>query len=287
MSHTMTTHKPVALITGAAGGIGKAVAAHLARKNYCVVLTDISQAGLEKAFQEIGDEHITHCTDVTDHAQVSEMVQEIIQKTGRIDVLVNNAGMVITKPFIDCDIEALVHENKLNYVASMYCIKEVLPHMRKMKQGTIVSIASLAAIMPLAESPGYTASKFALRGLMLSLNMALKQHGIHVGCVNPSAVDTPMLQEEAVSGGSALNFLQEPLVADAVADAVWKVIKKKKMEVCVPEHEGISCKLGGFFPSLLPPILPLLERLGERNRAKYIKKKKLQAPKSKLGGIHD
>lgn len=276
MAHTTTTEKPVALITGAAGGIGKAIAIHLAHKNYCVVSADINQVGLEQLLIELGDGHLLCQTDITNVEEVRQMIRQVIEKTGRIDVLVNNAGMVITEPFAECGIEVLFRENELNYLAAMYCTKEVLPHMRKARQGTIVSIASLAAILPLAASPGYAASKFALRGLMLSLNMALKQHGIHVGCVCPSAVDTPMLQEEAISGGSSLNFLQEPLTPDAVAKAVWKVIKKKKMEVCVPSHEGMSCKLGGFFPSILPIVLPWLERIGERNRIKYLQKKGLQ-----------
>ena len=279
MANTTSKQKPVAVVTGAAGGIGSAIAASLSHQGYCVALADINQAGLERVLLDLGEGHITCLTDITDVKQVREMIRHVIEKTGRIDVLVNNAGMVITEPFIDCSIDNLFRENELNYLSAVYCIKEVLPHMRKAGQGTVVSIASLAAILPLAVSPGYTASKFALRGLMLSLNMALKQHGIHVGCVCPSAVDTPMLQEEAISGGSTLNFLQEPLVPDAVAKAVWKVIKKKKMEVCVPGHEGISCKLGGFFPSILPSILPWLERLGESNRDKYLKKKELQISK--------
>ena len=265
--------KPVALVTGAAGGIGRAIAALLTQQGYCVALADINQAGLERALLDLGEGHLTLCTDITDIKQVREMIRHVIEKTGRIDVLVNNAGMVITEPFIDCSIDNLFRENELNYLSAVYCIKEVLPHMRKAGQGTVVSIASLAAILPLAVSPGYTASKFALRGLMLSLNMALKQHGIHVGCVCPSAVDTPMLQEEAISGGSTLNFLQEPLAPDNVAKAVWKVINKKKMEICLPGHEGISSKLGGFFPSILPIVLPWLERIGERNRIKYLQKK--------------
>ena len=280
MANTTSKQKPVAVVTGAAGGIGSAIAVSLSHQGYCVALADINQAGLEQVLLDLGEDHLTCLTDITDVEQVREMIRHVIEKTGRIDVLVNNAGMVITEPFIDCSIDNLFRENELNYLSAVYCIKEVLPHMRKAGQGTVVSIASLAAILPLAVSPGYTASKFALRGLMLSLNMALKQHGIHVGCVCPSAVDTPMLQKEAISGGSTLNFLQEPLAPDTVAKAVWKVIKKKKMEVCVPGHEGISCKLGGFFPSILPGILPWLERLGESNRDKYLKKKELQISKN-------
>lgn len=276
MTNNTFKQKPVAVVTGAAGGIGSAIAASLSQKDYRVALADINQVGLERVLFDLGEGHLTFCTDVTDVNQVSEMVRHVMEKAGRIDVLVNNAGMVITEPFIDCSIDNLFRENELNYLSAVYCTKEVLPHMRKAGKGTVVSIASLAAILPLAVSPGYTASKFALRGLMLSLNLALKQHGIHVGCVCPSVVDTPMLQEEAVSGGSTLNFLQEPLIPDIVAKAVWKVIKKKKMEVCVPGHEGISSKLGGFFPSILPIVLPWLERIGERNRIKYLQKKELQ-----------
>jgi short-subunit dehydrogenase len=265
--------KPVALLTGAAGGIGKAIAKQLAQKNYQLALTDINQTGLDQMVLEIGDDHFTFCADITDRDQVHHIIQQIVQKTGRIDLLVNNAGMVITKPFVECDVDVLERENKLNYLASLYCIKEAVPHMQNATKGTIVSIASLAAMLPLAQSPGYTASKFALRGLMLSLHMTLKPYGIHVGCVCPSAVDTPMLQEEARTGGSNLNFLQEPLPPEAVAKAVWKVIHKKKMEVCVPSHEGISCKLGGFFPWVLPHLLPWLEKMGKRNRIKYLQKK--------------
>lgn len=210
MNRTLSP-KPVALITGGAGGIGKAIARNLSAHGYRVVLADIHQEGLEQARMAIGEEHMMECADITDINQVRRMVRNVIRETGRLDVLVNNAGVVITEPFADCDIEALVRENELNYVAAMYCIKEVLPSMRQARSGTIVSIASLAAILPLADSPGYTASKFALRGLMLSLNIALRPYNIHVGCVCPSAVDTPMLQKEAVSGGSALNFYRNRL----------------------------------------------------------------------------
>jgi hypothetical protein len=85
---------------------------------------------------------------------------------------------------------------------------------------------------------------------------------------------------EAVSGGSSLNFLQEPLVSEDVAAAVWRVIRKKKMEVCIPGLEGVSCKLGGFIPSVLPFLLPWLERIGEQNRFKYIEKKELDISKT-------
>lgn len=275
MNDISAEQKPVALVTGAAGGIGKAIANVLASRGYRMALADIDEAGLGNLIDSLGPEHLTYVADVTDLKKVHEMIDDIILKTTRIDVLVNNAGMVIIEPFENCPIDDLCRENSLNYLSALYCIKEVLPHMQKAASGTIVSISSLGAIMPMATSPNYTASKAALRGLMLSLNLALKKYGIHVGCVCPSAVDTKMLYKEAIGGGSVLNFLQEPLSPDAVAGAVWKVIKKKKMEVCIPGHEGFSSKLGNSMPFLFPLVLPLLERAGERNRIKFVKKKQL------------
>ena len=275
MNNNAVDQKPVALVTGAAGGIGAAIVTELARRGYRMAMADIDAAGLEKLLDRLGPEHLKYVTDVTDLNQVHETIEDLFAVTGRIDVLVNNAGMVIIEPFENCPIDDLCRENTLNYLSALYCIKEVLPHMQKAASGTIVSISSLGAIMPMATSPNYTASKAALRGLMLSLNLALKKYGIHVGCVCPSAVDTKMLYKEAIGGGSVLNFLQEPLSPDAVAGAVWKVIKKKKMEVCIPGHEGFSSKLGNSMPFLFPLVLPLLERAGERNRIKFVKKKQL------------
>ncbi len=273
MDETPADDKPVAVITGAAGGIGGAIASMLQNKGYRLALLDINQKALDNLMNGLGSGHLGFTSDITDRAKVLDTVADIISKFGRIDVLVNNAGMVLTKPFVECSLDSLITENELNYLAALVCTKAVLPCMQSAKTGTIVSIASLGGIIPLSVSPGYTASKAALRGLMLSLNMALKPHGIHVGCVNPSAVDTQMLYHEATHGGSNLNFLQTPLSTTDVAKGVWQVIHKKKMEVCIPWHEGLSSKFAGAFPSILPRLMPVLEYMGDRNRIKYLNKK--------------
>ena len=275
--------QPVAMVTGAAGGIGSSVSARLASRGYIVAMVDINSAGLEKLHEEFGSVHLACLADVTDYLQVKRTVDDIVSKTGRIDVLVNNAGMVITEPYEECSVDKLCSENALNYLAPLYCIKAVLSHMQEAGEGCIISICSIASIMPLSASPGYSASKAALRSLSLSLNLHLKKYGIHVGCVCPSAVDTRSLQVEALEGGSVLNFLNEPLLPDTVAEAVLKVIDKKKMEICIPFHEGLSSKLGGFFPSILPVVLPRLEKSGERNRLKFLEKKNLKPVPNREG----
>ena len=275
MANSNNEEQPVALVTGAGGGIGKAVVQKLAEKGFIVALADINKNSLASVLNEIDSHHYSYPIDLTDPAAVKEMVADLSTRTGRIDLLVNNAGTVIFKPFEGCSIEELCHENAVNYLSALYCTKAVLPLMIEAGRGSIISISSLGAILPMSTSPNYTASKAALRGLMLSLNLALREHGVHAGCVCPSAVDTKMLHGEALGGGSVLNFLAEPLTPEAVADAVWLAHVRRKAEICLPGSEGVSSKLGNFFPSILPKILPHLEKIGERNRLRFIKKKPL------------
>lgn len=275
MTCSVKEGKPVALVTGAGGGIGRAIVIKLVRQGFRIALADISKGSLENLLQEIGSKHYSYLIDLTDSTAVINMVDDLAAKTDRIDVLINNAGMVIFKPFEKCNVEELCHENAVNYLAALYCIKAVLPMMIEAGSGSIIAVSSLGALLPMSTSPNYTASKAALRGLMLSLNLALREHGVHAGCVCPSAVDTKMLHGEALGGGSVLNFLQKPLTPEAVANAVWLAHIKHKTEVCIPYSEGMSSKLGNFFPSILPKILPYFEKIGERNRLRFIKKKQL------------
>ena len=264
---------PVAVITGGAGGIGLATARLLAQKGFRLVLADIHQTGLERAAAELGPGHLTSGADITDEAQVSVLTDWVMSKTGRVDLLVNNAGTVLTTPWADTPLDSLKAELRLNYWAAAMCTHYFARPMIQAGRGSIVSVASLAALLPLPESSGYTASKAALRGLMLSLHLALKPLGVHVGVVCPTAVDTPMLLREAKEGGSVLNFLQKPLKPEAVARAIWRNTSKRRMETCVPRGEGVWSKLGGMCPWLLPRILPRLEGMATRGRDKYLAQK--------------
>jgi short-subunit dehydrogenase len=139
--------------------------------------------------------------------------------------------------------------------------------------------------MPLKETPGYSGSKFALRGFMLALNLAVKKHGIHVTALYPTAIDTPMLLKEAITGGSPLNFFSAPLKPDDVANAVEKAIMKKKAEIALPGIAGTFCKFMSFFPKQIPLMTKLIEPLANINLKKYMEKNKviLERMKSELG----
>jgi len=181
MTSNVNEGQPVALVTGAGGGIGRAIVTKLAGQGFRIALADISENSLEILLQEIGSRHYSYLIDLTDSAAVINMVDNLAAKTGRIDLLINNAGTVIFKPFEKCSVEELCHENAVNYLSALYCIKAVLPLMIEAGRGSLIAVSSLGAFLPMSTSPNYTASKAALRGLMLSLNLAFREHGIHSG----------------------------------------------------------------------------------------------------------
>jgi NADP-dependent 3-hydroxy acid dehydrogenase YdfG len=175
MASNIKERQPVALITGAGGGIGTAIVMKITGQGFRVALADINKSNLDHLRQAVGSEYFSYHIDLTDPTAVKEMIDDLTAKTGRIDLLVNNAGMVIFKPFVICNVEELCQENAVNYLSALYCIKAVLPLMIKAGRGSIIAVSSLGALLPMATSPNYTASKAALRGLMLSLNLTLSR----------------------------------------------------------------------------------------------------------------
>ncbi len=265
----------VSLLTGAAGGIGREIALLLDREGYHQVLVDLSEAGLRRVAGELRTPPRCIATDITRLANVQRIREEVVAAHGRLDVLVNNAGIVVTTPFEDASYEEIERELDVNYRSILYFMRELVPVMKAQGGGSIVSTSSLGGIMPLREAPGYCGTKFGLRGFMLSQSIALRRFGIHVSTVYPTAIDTPMLRHEATHGGSLMNFVSEPLQPSAVARAVLKAIRKRKMEVAVPTSEGWLCKLLGALPGLIPVLLPLLEPLARRNRRRYVAQRQL------------
>jgi len=139
------------------------------------------------------------------------------------------------------------------------------------KQGHIVTISSLAGLVPETYSSIYTASKFALRGFFLTLAIELRKHNIKVSTIFPDSVDTPMLKYEASHGGSPLTFLSNAQSPEKIVQAVIKAIEKNRPEIYSPASTGIFSKIIMCWPWLVTKLWPLLERLGEKNRKSYMK----------------
>jgi len=186
----------VVLLTGAASGIGRAAAVLMAREGAIQVLSDIDEDGLKETLgllKDGKDRAEIMKVDVTDSAGVRTMVEEAITKHGRIDVVIANAGVVrvgAVEDFHDDDYDLLID---VNLKGTYYTCKHVIPHLKKQKSGSIITLASVAAHIGQVNHANYCSTKAGILGFTRALALDLAPHGIRVNSVSPGATDTPML----------------------------------------------------------------------------------------------
>jgi len=261
----------VACITGAAGGIGTAVTRALMREGARCVLSDIDAKALARLSAEYGDKALAVRCDITDPRSVKAMMAKAAKAFGGIDILVNNAGVITPNLFEDCTAGEIRRQVEVNLMGPVNCTREAIPYLKKRGGGSVITISSLAGIVPETHSSVYTATKFALRGFFLTLHIELKKHHIHVATIFPDSVSTPMLKYEADHGGSPLTFLGTPQKPEQVARAVVRAITRKKVELAVPASQGPLTRLVMVFPGLVAKLWPLLEKQGAANKEKMKK----------------
>ncbi|APU21445.1 SDR family NAD(P)-dependent oxidoreductase [Actinoalloteichus sp. GBA129-24] len=253
-----------AVVTGAAGAIGTAVCRRLNLRGFHVIAVDLDTEGLDRL-----PEPVTRLAiDLTAPDFHPAVVAEIAARGARCDLLVNNAGIVVTRPFEEVTVAESRREQSVNLQAPMQLSRALYPALRAAR-GHIVSVVSMGALLPLAESAGYSASKAGLRAFMLALAMLERETGVRVGMVHPASADTAMLRHEVTDGGSALNFLGDPMSADTVAAAVVANLDRPRLETYLPRYDGWLLKTVGLTPGLLPRLRPLLERLAQPGLRRY------------------
>jgi len=182
----------VVIITGAARGMGEATARLFASEGAKLALGDVSEDAGQAVAKDIGKDCFFQKLDVSSDENWAEFVKATIEKYGRIDGLVNNAGLVHFTPIEHFNPDDATRVLGVNTVGPMLGIKHVAPHMKSTGQGSIVNISSVDGLRGCNGLTLYTASKWALRGLTKSLAFELGTSGIRVNSVHPGGVDTPM-----------------------------------------------------------------------------------------------
>lgn len=170
--------KKVVFITGISSGFGKSTAEYLAQKGHVIY-------GTSRKSMEGSNQINILKADVTDVASVKSAVETVIMKEGRIDILINNAGMGISGPIEFSSNEDIKLQMDTNFMGMVNVIQSVLPTMRKQGSGTILNISSIGGLMGLPYQGFYSASKFAIEGLIEALRMELKSFHIKVVVIRP------------------------------------------------------------------------------------------------------
>lgn len=269
----------VAIITGAAGGIGSSAARLLAQQGAVLVLTDIRNKKLQElgeTMKDSGAEIMIVEHDIRDPESWKSLVEKVRKKYGRIDILINNAGVIRPGAAEKISLDEVQHQVSVNFSGTMNGCRAILPAMKEQGSGKIVNVASLGGIIPMPGEAVYSATKFAIRGYSLSLHAELHNSPVGVAVVCPDSVDTPQLDYELQYDEAVLSFIGDPMKPEKVAKGILKAVRTKKAEVLVPFGMGIFCRIGmAAFPRLYFFLLPLLEKVGSRTIKKRRKKKKV------------
>jgi NAD(P)-dependent dehydrogenase (short-subunit alcohol dehydrogenase family) len=186
----------VAVVTGAASGIGLATVRRFAAEGARVVCVDVDATAGKAAADEVGGEFVA--CDVADDDQVRALFDGVVDRNGRVDIAFNNAG--ISPPDDDSilvtGLDAWERVLRVNTTSVFLCCKHVLPHMRRQRRGSIINTASFVALMGAATSQiAYTASKGGVLAMTRELGVQFAREGIRVNALCPGPIATPLLQE--------------------------------------------------------------------------------------------
>lgn len=222
-------NQKIAVVTGSSSGIGLETAIHLAKNGFKTYATmrNISKSNTIKQRSQSENLPIEIIQlDVTDDTSVKNALNHIVDKEGRIDVLVNNAGYGLIGAVEDLSSEEVKNQFDTNVFGVFRTIREVLPTMRKQKSGRIITISSIAGFMGMPIFSAYVSSKFAVEGLTESLRHEVSQFGIHACVIEPGVIKTPIMESAPVAKKSMENSAYSDMT-QALGKAMGDMMENK------------------------------------------------------------
>ncbi len=252
----------VVIVTGGSSGIGKALAKESLRRNHKVVITGRDKDKLLQAFQELETikEGFAHyvVSDVSKEDDCRLIIQETLNKFGRIDILINNAGISMRALFNDLHLDVIRSLMNTNFWGTVYCTKFALPHIIEQK-GSIVAISSIAGFTPLPARTGYAASKAAIHGFLNTLRLEVKKSGVHVMIAAPgftaSNIRLTALTANGTPQGETPREEEKMMTPEEVAKKIFNGIEKRKRQVIMTIQGKLTIQLYKCFPNFVDKLI--------------------------------
>lgn len=258
----MSLKDKIVVITGASSGIGKALAVELARRGANLVLAARQYVTLCEITQELEKQHAIRAIavqcDVTREEDCEQLIKQAVLTFGRIDVLINNAGISMRALFQDVDLKVLRSLMDVNFWGAVYCTKYAMPEILKSK-GSIVGVSSIAGYKGLPGRIGYSASKFAINGFLDALRVENLKTGVHVMTACPgftaSNIRNTALNKNGVSQGESSLEEEKMMTAEEVAKIIADGIEKRARTLIMTSQGKMTVTLSKLLPALLDKLV--------------------------------
>ena len=248
-------HKKVVIVTGASSGIGKALAVKYASEGWNVVVAARRLDRLEALEKQFGKDAILPVkTDVTQESDCKNLIEQTVKRFGRINVLINNAGISMRASFEDVELDVLHRLMDVNYWGTVYCTKYALPHLLE-NRGSLVGVISTGGYIGLPGRTGYSASKFAIRGFLDTIRVEYLRSGLHVLVTAPgftaSEIRKTALKANGAQQGETPRNESKMMSAEKCASIIYWAIKRRKRKMIISFWDGkvvvLVAKLWAWF----------------------------------------
>ena len=272
---------PAALVTGAGGGLGLAIARMLAGRGYQVAVTDLDADAAARAAEAIGSGSWSRGLDVTDAEACAEAAHEVAARAGTLDVWVNNAGILIPGVVYEQDHGAHRKMLDVNAVGTFNGTRAALDVMLPARSGHIVNVISLAGLVAAPGEVAYGASKHAAMAYTIGTLADLRRSGvkgIDVSAVCPDGIWSPMLEDKLDDPDAAASFSGVMLTPERVADRVAALLDSPRPVVTIPRWRGAFVRFFDAFPGLATRLIPLVMKDARRRQARFKRDLERQSP---------
>jgi NAD(P)-dependent dehydrogenase (short-subunit alcohol dehydrogenase family) len=263
---------PVAVVTGAGGGLGRAIAIDLAHRGFLVLATDIDIDAAAGTAGEIGAGATASALDVRDGEACRAIAGEAAKRSGTLDLWVNNAGVLVTGVAWEQDEGTRRTMIEVNALGTMNGTVAALERMIPARRGHVINVISLAGLVAAPGEVTYSAGKHAAMAYTLGTLFDLRRSGVsgvEVSAVCPDGIWTPMLEDRLEDPEAAGSFSGRLLTAEQVAVEVGKLVERPRPLLVLPRWRGPLLRAFDLFPRLALRMLPLVMRDARRRQRRY------------------